>query len=57
MNNNAVTIRITDAEAALLTAIAEQTGRTKTEIVREFIRSLETQLARPTKATPRQAKA
>jgi predicted DNA-binding protein len=42
MNNNAVTIRVTNAEAAIFTRFAERTGRTKTDIVRELIRSLET---------------
>jgi hypothetical protein len=44
------TIRMTNEEAAILTAFAERTGRTKTDIARELIRSLETRRARPAKA-------
>jgi Ribbon-helix-helix protein, copG family len=50
MNESAVTIRMTKAEAAILTAFATETGRTKTDILREAIRSLPTPLARPAKA-------
>jgi len=36
----AVTIRLPDDEYATLNAYAAQTGRTQTEILREYIRSL-----------------
>ena len=38
---NTLTIRLPDHEAELLAAYARKTGRTRTDVVREFIRSLE----------------
>jgi predicted DNA-binding protein len=39
-----INIRVTAEEDALLTSYAEATGRTKTDIVRELIRSLKKKL-------------
>lgn len=41
MNEKTFNIRLPESEFRLLARYAAQTGRTKTEIVREFIRSLE----------------
>ena len=49
-----INFNATAAEDALLTAYAAQTGRTKTDLLREFIRSLE---VRPKKANTKRAKA
>ena len=49
MNERAITIRVTEAEADLLSAYAEQNGQTQSEILRSHIRSLE---ARMRKVTP-----
>ena len=35
-----INVRVTDAEDALLTEYAARTGRTKTDVVRELIRTL-----------------
>ena len=40
-----INIRVTAEEDALLTSYAEATGRTKTDVVRELIRSLRKKLA------------
>ncbi len=47
MNQNAVTIRVSNAEAATLAAYAKRTGLTKTAVLRECIRALEAPRARP----------
>ena len=49
MNESAVTVRMTKAEAALLTRFATETGRTKTDILREAIRALEISPQAPAK--------
>ncbi len=36
----AVTIRLPEEEQAILAAYAAQTGRTQTELLREYVRSL-----------------
>ena len=41
MNEKTFNIRLPESEFQLLARYAAQTGRTKSEIVREFIRSLE----------------
>lgn len=55
MNDRAITFRAPEAEAARLKAYATASGRTQSDILREFIRSLETRRARP--ARKRQAAA
>jgi hypothetical protein len=47
-----INVRVTDGEDALLTAYAERSGRTKSDVLRELIRSLE-----PLKARPKRARA
>lgn len=37
-------LRISEEEAEILKRYAEQTGRTKTDVIREFIRSLKKKL-------------
>lgn len=49
VNNKMLNIRLTESEFLLLTRYAAATGRTKTEIVREFVRSLEQKPAREAK--------
>ena len=41
MNQKQLCIRIPDQELKVLDIYARQTGRTKTDIIREFIRSLQ----------------
>ena len=41
MNQKQLCIRIQDQELKFLDIYARQTGRTKTDIIREFIRSLQ----------------
>jgi hypothetical protein len=45
-----INFNVTTAGDALLTAFAQQTGRTKTDVLREAVRALETRLARAPKA-------
>lgn len=53
MNNKVLNIRVPENEFDVLTRWAAQTRRTKTEIVREFLRSLERRLERdPVSARP-----
>jgi hypothetical protein len=40
VNEKTLNVRLPEAEFALLTAYAKAAGRTKTEIIREFVRSL-----------------
>lgn len=53
-NKRLINFNATSTEDALLTAYAEQTGRTKTDVLRELIRSLKLQ---PKKASAKRAKA
>jgi Ribbon-helix-helix protein, copG family len=40
-SNRVINVRVPDNEADLLAAYAAETGRTQTDIIRAFIRSLE----------------
>jgi hypothetical protein len=53
MSKRMFTIRAPENELEILTLYAAQTRRTKTEIVREFLRSLERRLERPVPAQAR----
>jgi hypothetical protein len=48
INERAITIRVTEAEAELLAAYAEQNGQSQSEVLRSHIRSLESRLRRVT---------
>ena len=52
MHEKTLNVRMPDNEILILTRYAAATGRTKTEIVREFVRSLESkpEMAREAKA-------
>ena len=45
-NTRMINIRVTDDEAKLLAEYAKETGRTQTDVLREFIRSLNSKLTR-----------
>jgi hypothetical protein len=53
MNQKSLNIRLPENEFAALARYAAQTGRTKTEIMREFIRSLELRPAHEAKKPKR----
>jgi predicted DNA-binding protein len=55
MNEKTLTFRLPEGEFRLLTRYAAETGRTKTDVVREFIRSLEP-MAREAKRKPKAPK-
>ena len=44
-----INARVTEAEADILAAYAEAVGQTQTDVLRSFIRSLESRLRRLTK--------
>lgn len=45
-NNNAFLVRFSDAEAEILEAFCKQENRSKTDVVREYVRSLKSQMQR-----------
>jgi predicted DNA-binding protein len=57
MNNNILNVRISENEFEALETYARRHGRTKSEIVREFLRSLERKLERPVSAKAVSARA
>ena len=48
-------LRLPASEAEIIARYAAATQRTRTEIIREFVRSLETQIPKTTKAKARQS--
>lgn len=57
MNNKIINIRVPENEFDALARYAAQTRRTKTEVVREFLRSLERRLEQSVSAKPVSARA
>ena len=56
MSKRMLTIRAPENELEILSRYAADTGRTQTEVVREFLRSLERRLGRPVSARTRGVK-
>jgi hypothetical protein len=48
VNEKTLNVRLPEAEFAILAAYAKAAGRTKTEVIREFIRSLTVEEKRKT---------
>ena len=52
MMKKMLTIRATETELSILSRYAEQSGRTQSDLVRDFMRSLEKKLGPDKKAMP-----
>lgn len=55
MNEKMLNVRMPESEFRLLTRFAAAAGRTKTDVVRELIRSLEQKLPRKARLEPKAA--